>query len=100
MRMDRELVWTTWSTVSGGFRAIELRGDRLESVGHLAPFLAPDSSAGIAAIGGGTVADRGDTNRLPAVSELIEDAVRANPKRIQAAKPPTKQMPRIRFALQ
>jgi hypothetical protein len=46
------------------------------------------------------VADRGDTNRLPAVSELIEDAVRADPKRIQTAKPPTKHMPRIRFALQ
>ena len=46
------------------------------------------------------MADRGDTNCLPAVSELIEDAVRADPKRIQAAKPPTKHMPGIRFALQ
>jgi hypothetical protein len=32
--------WTTWGTVSSGFCEIELRGDRLESVGHLAPFLA------------------------------------------------------------
>lgn len=26
--------WATWSKVSSGFREIELRGDRLESVGH------------------------------------------------------------------
>ena len=36
-----EIGWTTWGTVSSGFREIELRGDHLESVGHLAPFLAP-----------------------------------------------------------
>jgi hypothetical protein len=35
--------WTTWGTVSSGFREIELRGDRLESVGLLAPFLGPRS---------------------------------------------------------
>ena len=39
--------WTTWGTVSSGFREIELRGDRLESVGHLAPFLAPAKPSGI-----------------------------------------------------
>lgn len=39
MRMDRELVWTTWSPVSSGFRGIELRGVRLESVGTLPHFL-------------------------------------------------------------
>src|SRR4051812_49182320 len=33
--------WTTWGTVSSGFRDIELRGDRLESVGRVAPFVAP-----------------------------------------------------------
>jgi len=41
MRMVRETRWTTWGTVSSAFREIELRGDRLESVEHLAPFLAP-----------------------------------------------------------
>ena len=44
--------------------------------------------------------DCGDTNRLPTVSELVEDAVRTDPQRIQAAKPPTKHMPRLRLALQ
>ena len=38
---------TTWGSVSSGFREIELRGDRLESVGHLAPFLAPAKALGI-----------------------------------------------------
>gem|GEM_PF-6464187 len=33
IRMSREIRWTTWSPVSSGFLAIELRGDRLESVG-------------------------------------------------------------------
>jgi hypothetical protein len=33
--------WTTWGTVSSGFREIELRRDRLGPVGDLAPFLAP-----------------------------------------------------------
>lgn len=33
--------WTTWGTVSSGFREIEIGWDRLESVGLLAPFLAP-----------------------------------------------------------
>jgi hypothetical protein len=32
---------TTWGTVSSGFREIEIGWDRLESVGLLAPFLAP-----------------------------------------------------------
>jgi len=39
MSLFREFGWTTWGTVSSGFRGIELRGDRLESVGHLAHFL-------------------------------------------------------------
>jgi len=42
MSLISEICWTTWSTVSSGFRQIELRGDRLESVGHVAPFVAPD----------------------------------------------------------
>src|SRR3954454_24694408 len=33
--------WTTWDTISSGFREIELRGDRLESVGLVAPCVAP-----------------------------------------------------------
>jgi hypothetical protein len=33
--------WTTWGTVSSGFREIEIGWDRLESVGHVAPFVAP-----------------------------------------------------------
>jgi len=33
--------WTTWGTVSSGSREIEIGWDRLESVGLLAPFLAP-----------------------------------------------------------
>jgi hypothetical protein len=33
--------WTTWGTVSSGFREIELRWDRLRSVGRVAPFVAP-----------------------------------------------------------
>jgi hypothetical protein len=33
--------WTTWGTVSSGFRGIEIGLDRLESVGHVAPFVAP-----------------------------------------------------------
>lgn len=37
--------WTTWDTVSSGFREIELRGDRPESVGLVAPFVAPDRLA-------------------------------------------------------
>jgi hypothetical protein len=47
MSPNLESSWTTWGTVSSGIREIELRGDRLESVGHLAPFLAP---AGLLAI--------------------------------------------------
>jgi hypothetical protein len=41
MSLISQISWTTWSSVSSGLREIELRGDRLESVGHLAPFLAP-----------------------------------------------------------
>jgi hypothetical protein len=41
MSLSLEIGWTTWGTVSSGFREIELRGDRLESVGHVAPFVAP-----------------------------------------------------------
>jgi len=37
--------WTTWGTVSSGFREIEIGRDRLESVAHLAPFLAPTTPA-------------------------------------------------------
>jgi hypothetical protein len=37
---DPEDRWTTWGTVSSGFREIEIGWDRLESVGLLAPFLA------------------------------------------------------------
>jgi hypothetical protein len=33
--------WTAWGTVSSGFRKIEIGWDQLESVGVLAPFLAP-----------------------------------------------------------
>jgi hypothetical protein len=33
--------WTTWGTVSSGFREIEIGWNRLESVGHVAPFVAP-----------------------------------------------------------
>src|SRR3954447_16406395 len=43
--------WTTWSTASSGFREIKLRGDRLESVGLLAPFLAPAAHEGVALCG-------------------------------------------------
>jgi len=100
MRMVRELVWTSWRPVSRGFRAIELRGDRPESVGHLAPFLAPDGSARITAIGDGAVADGGDANRPPAVSELVEDAVRTDSQRVQAAEPPAERVPCLRVALQ
>ena len=35
--------WATWGTVSSDFRASELRGDRLESVGHVAPLLPSDA---------------------------------------------------------
>ena len=38
--------WTTWGTVSSGFREIELRWDRLGYVGLLAPFLAPAIAIG------------------------------------------------------
>jgi hypothetical protein len=41
MRLIRWIGCTTWSWVSSRIREIELRGDRLESVGLLAPFLAP-----------------------------------------------------------
>lgn len=37
--------WTTWSPVSSGFQRIESRWDRLESVGHVAPFVAPEDPA-------------------------------------------------------
>jgi hypothetical protein len=33
--------WATWGTVSSGFREIEISSDRLESVGRVAPFVAP-----------------------------------------------------------
>jgi len=33
--------WTTWGTVSSGFREIEIGWGRLGSVGHVAPFVAP-----------------------------------------------------------
>jgi hypothetical protein len=38
---------TTWGMVSSGFREIEIGWDRLESVGHLAPFLAPATAIAI-----------------------------------------------------
>ena len=38
---DPETRWTRWGTVSSGFHEIEIGWDRLESVGLLAPFLAP-----------------------------------------------------------
>jgi hypothetical protein len=41
MSFVRDIRWTTWNPISSGFRTIELRGDRLESVGHVAPFVAP-----------------------------------------------------------
>jgi len=41
MSFVREIGWDTWGPVSSGFREIELRGDRLEYVGHVAPFVAP-----------------------------------------------------------
>jgi hypothetical protein len=44
MRLILGIGWTTWGTILSGFREIDLRGDRLESVGLLAPFLAPGSS--------------------------------------------------------
>jgi hypothetical protein len=34
---EPETRWTTWGTVSSGFREIEIGWDRLESVGLLAP---------------------------------------------------------------
>jgi len=34
--------WTTWGTVSSGFREIEIGWNRLESVGLVAPSLAPE----------------------------------------------------------
>src|ERR1700709_157559 len=43
--------WTTWGTVSSRFREIEIAWDRLESVGHLAPFLAPANDRASAGAG-------------------------------------------------
>jgi hypothetical protein len=41
MSLIRWIGWTTGSAVQSGFREIELLGDRLESVGLVAPFVAP-----------------------------------------------------------
>jgi len=43
MSPNLQIGWTTWGTVSSGFRGIELRGGRLGSVGHVAPSVAPAS---------------------------------------------------------
>jgi hypothetical protein len=40
--------WTRWDEVSSGFREIEIGWDRLESVGHVAPFVAPATSEHVA----------------------------------------------------
>jgi hypothetical protein len=42
---SRWIGWATWSPVSSGFQRIESRCDRLESVGHVAPFVAPATPA-------------------------------------------------------
>jgi hypothetical protein len=44
------------------------------------------------------VADRGDANRLPAIGELIEDAVGVDPQRVQAAQPAPQRVPQPRLA--
>jgi hypothetical protein len=42
MSPNRRSRWTTRGTVSSDFREIEIGWDRLESVGHVAPFVAPE----------------------------------------------------------
>ena len=54
--------WTTWGTVSSGFREIEIGWDRLGSVGLLAPFLAPAEST--------SSGDRGKGTACGAVEQL------------------------------
>ena|ERR1051326_549285 len=44
MSFVRGVGWTTWNPVSSGIREIELRGVRLEYVGHVAPFVAPEAN--------------------------------------------------------
>ena len=39
MSPNLQIGWTTWGTVSNGFREIEIGWDRLESVGLLAPVI-------------------------------------------------------------
>jgi hypothetical protein len=70
MSPTQESRWTTWGTVSSGSREIELRGDRLESVGHLAPFLAPGSTRHDPA---GTSLRRGMEKHDPTPDALLED---------------------------
>src|SRR6478672_4349760 len=41
MSPNQGFCWATWGTVSSGFCEIKIRGDRLGSVGHVAPFVAP-----------------------------------------------------------
>lgn len=45
MSPNFEIDRTRWSLVSSGFHEIEIGWDRLESVGLLAPFLAPADTA-------------------------------------------------------
>jgi hypothetical protein len=46
------------------------------------------------------MADGGDANRPAPIGQLIEDPVRADSQRVQAAEPPPERVPCLRVALQ
>jgi hypothetical protein len=60
--------WTTWGTISSGFREIEIGWDRLGSVGHVAPFVAPARTSPTAVGGSGL-------GRAPKAGHLSDSAM-------------------------
>ena len=60
----------------------------------------PNPSAGIAVVGTGTVTDSGNTDRFPAIDQLVENSICANPQRVQPAELSSKRIPGKRVALE
>ena len=57
-------------------------------------------SSGVRAVGDRAVVDRGDTDGVLVVCQLIDDAVGADAQRAQAAESTAQRVPRVRLALE
>lgn len=96
-----------WSTAPSGFRDFEISRALWGTLLQFLPKQIPGAKAPrcwtstwIAAVGDGAVADGGDANRLPAIGQLVEDSIRADPQRIEPAEPTLERMPCLRLSLQ